>query len=139
MQITTAESLGIVSRSLYHDSSGALRDIVQNHLLQLLCLVAMEPPNDLQQDSIRNEKVKVLKSLKPLPSEKAAEHGLAGSLLLTLRCSSGGCATLRGPEAESFRYQLHIPDTGEMLLKETDSAPVDPLYTEALRPALITG
>jgi glucose-6-phosphate 1-dehydrogenase len=64
IQITVAESLGVGTRSGYYDSSGALRDMVQNHLLQLLCLVAMEPPVSLDANNVRDEKLKVLKALR---------------------------------------------------------------------------
>ena len=63
VQITVAEDLGLEGRADYYDRSGALRDMVQNHLLQLLCLTAMEPPNDLRDDDIRTEKIKVLNAL----------------------------------------------------------------------------
>ena len=63
VQITVAESLGTEGRDAYYDGSGAMRDIVQNHILQLLCLIAMEPPNALDADSVRIEKIKVLKAL----------------------------------------------------------------------------
>ncbi len=72
VQITMAETLGVGTRGGYYEKAGALRDIVQNHLLQLLCLVAMEPPNDLNADSIRTEKVKVLKSIQPLSPARAS-------------------------------------------------------------------
>src|SRR5690242_19709993 len=64
VQITAAETLGVENRAGYYEHAGALRDMVQNHLLQLLCLVAMEPPTDLSADSIRDEKVKVVRSLR---------------------------------------------------------------------------
>ena len=64
VQITVAETLGVESRAGYYDTSGALRDMVQNHILQLLCLVAMEPPSSMEADAVRDEKLKVLKSLK---------------------------------------------------------------------------
>ena len=64
VQITVAETLGIEGRGHYYEKAGAVRDILQNHLLQLLCLAAMEPPIDLTANSIRNEKVKVLSGLK---------------------------------------------------------------------------
>src|SRR5438105_6198 len=64
VQITAAETLGVEGRAGYYETAGALRDMVQNHLLQLLCLTAMEPPTDLSADSIRDEKVKVLRSLR---------------------------------------------------------------------------
>jgi glucose-6-phosphate 1-dehydrogenase len=66
VQITASETIGVESRAGYYEQAGALRDIVQNHLLQLLCLIAMEPPIDLEADSIRDEKVKVLRSLRPI-------------------------------------------------------------------------
>ncbi len=64
VQITAAETLGVGTRAGFYETAGALRDMVQNHLLQLLCLIAMEPPTDLSADSIRDEKVKVLRSLR---------------------------------------------------------------------------
>jgi glucose-6-phosphate 1-dehydrogenase len=64
IQITAAETLGVEGRAGYYENAGALRDMVQNHLLQLLCLVAMEAPTDLSADSIRDEKVKVVRSLR---------------------------------------------------------------------------
>ena len=64
IQITVSESLGVEKRAGYYDKTGALLDMVQNHLLQLLCLIAMEPPASLNPDSVRNEKVKVLQSLR---------------------------------------------------------------------------
>ena len=66
VQITVAETVGVEGRWAYYNKYGALRDMVQNHLLQLLCLVAMEPPVRFDPDSVRNEKVKVLQSLKPI-------------------------------------------------------------------------
>ena len=66
VQITVGETVGVESRGDYYDKSGALRDMVQNHLLQLLCLLAMEPPINLAADSVRDEKLKVLRALKPI-------------------------------------------------------------------------
>ncbi|MDP6968558.1 MAG: glucose-6-phosphate dehydrogenase [Gammaproteobacteria bacterium] len=66
VEITVAEEVGIEGRWGYFDHAGQMRDMVQNHLLQLLCLVAMEPPSRLDADSIRNEKVRVLKALQPM-------------------------------------------------------------------------
>ncbi|MGB1237666.1 MAG: glucose-6-phosphate dehydrogenase [Pseudomonadales bacterium] len=73
VEITLAESVGIEGRWSYFDGAGQMRDMVQNHLLQLLCLVAMDPPDDLSADNIRDQKVKVLKQLKPIPEEEQAE------------------------------------------------------------------
>ena len=66
VQITTAETVGVGQRASYYDSYGALRDMVQNHLLQLLCLVAMEPPSYFNADQVRTEKLRVLQALRPL-------------------------------------------------------------------------
>jgi glucose-6-phosphate 1-dehydrogenase len=66
VQITVAESLGAGGRAGYYDHAGALRDMVQNHLLQLLCLVAMEPPTYVDRETVRDEKLKVLQALKPM-------------------------------------------------------------------------
>jgi glucose-6-phosphate 1-dehydrogenase len=66
VQITVAETVGLEGRAGYYDGSGALRDMVQNHLLQLLCLVAMEPPRAFAADAVRDEKLKVLRALRPV-------------------------------------------------------------------------
>src|SRR5216110_839238 len=73
VQITAAETLGVEGRAGYYEGAGALRDMVQNHLLQLLCLIAMEAPTDLGADSIRDEKVKVVKSLRRLQPDEIAQ------------------------------------------------------------------
>ncbi len=72
VQITVAETLGVEGRAGYYDHAGALRDIVQNHMIQLLCLVAMEPPSHMDADSVRDEKLKVLKALKPIDERSAS-------------------------------------------------------------------
>lgn len=66
VEITVAEDIGVASRSGYYDQSGALRDMIQNHTMQLLSLVAMEPPISIKSDDIRNEKVKLLKAIQPI-------------------------------------------------------------------------
>jgi len=78
VQITASEPLGVEGRGPYYEGSGALRDMVQNHLLQLLCLTAMEPPTDLTADSIRDEKVKVLRSLRPILGEDVGTNIVRG-------------------------------------------------------------
>ncbi len=78
VQISVAESLGVGSRADYYDGSGALRDMVQNHLLQLLCLVAMEPPATLDREAVRDEKLKVLQSLRPLAGPAAIRQTVRG-------------------------------------------------------------
>lgn len=68
VQITHSETLGVGGRGEYYDQSGALRDMIQSHLMQLLTLVAMEPPAAMDAESLRDEKVKVLKSIRPIPT-----------------------------------------------------------------------
>jgi glucose-6-phosphate 1-dehydrogenase len=67
VQITHSETLGVGSRAHFYDNAGALRDMIQSHLLQLMTLVAMEPPVSMEAESLRDEKVKVLKSIRPIP------------------------------------------------------------------------
>ncbi len=70
IQITVAETVGVGGRGAYYDKSGAIRDMVQNHLMQLLCLIAMEPPSDFNPDAVRDEKLKVIRALDPVdPSD----------------------------------------------------------------------
>jgi glucose-6-phosphate 1-dehydrogenase len=78
VQITMAETLGVEGRGGYYETAGALRDMVQNHMLQLLCLVAMEPPVDLRPDSVRGEKLKVLRSLVPLGAAEVGTETVRG-------------------------------------------------------------
>ncbi|UVW27230.1 glucose-6-phosphate dehydrogenase [Massilia sp. H6] len=87
VQITVAEEVGVGSRAGFYDSTGAMRDMVQNHLLQLLCIVAMEPPTSLSPDAVRDEKLKVLRSLRRFGLADIARdtvrgqyaHGVSGS------------------------------------------------------------
>ena len=74
VQITVAEELGVGNRIEFYDEIGALRDMVQNHLLQLVCLVAMEPPSSLEDDAVRDEKLKVLRALKPIGPGQVGSH-----------------------------------------------------------------
>jgi glucose-6-phosphate 1-dehydrogenase len=78
VEISVAESVGIEGRWGYFDKAGQVRDMVQNHLLQLLCLIAMDPPSDLSADSIRNEKVKVLKALRRITPDLMDTHVVRG-------------------------------------------------------------
>ncbi|MEM9844518.1 MAG: glucose-6-phosphate dehydrogenase [Pseudomonadota bacterium] len=66
VQITVAESVGVNGRGAYYDKSGAMRDMVQNHMMQLLCLIAMEPPSRFEPDAVRDEKLKVIRALEPV-------------------------------------------------------------------------
>lgn len=78
IQVTSSEILGVEDRGGYYESSGALKDMVQNHMLQMVALLAMEPPISLHSDDIRSEKVKVLKSLRILPTEEVRHQFVRG-------------------------------------------------------------
>lgn len=78
VQITVAETLGVEGRGAYYDGAGAVRDMVQNHLTQLVSLVAMEPPIVFEADAVRNEKVKVLRAVSPVTAEEAVFGQYAG-------------------------------------------------------------
>ena len=97
VEITVAESIGAGNRASYYDTSGALRDMVQNHLLQLLCLVAMEPPLDLQSDTLRDEKIKVLRALRPITKDTARSATVRGQY---------GKGASDGEVAESYADEL---------------------------------
>ncbi|MBC6428949.1 MAG: glucose-6-phosphate dehydrogenase [Cellvibrionales bacterium] len=78
VQITVAETVGAQGRWAFYDAAGALRDMIQNHLLQLLCLTAMEPPATMQADDVRDEKLKVLRCLKPMDASKVRRQSVRG-------------------------------------------------------------
>jgi glucose-6-phosphate 1-dehydrogenase len=92
VQITVAETVGVEERAAYYDKSGALRDMVQNHLLQLLCLVAMEPPTSMAADSVRDEKLKVLSSLRAMSDGEAMQRTVRGQY----RAGAGGGMAVPG-------------------------------------------
>jgi glucose-6-phosphate 1-dehydrogenase len=99
VQITAAETLGVENRAGYYEGAGALRDMVQNHLLQLLCLVAMEPPTGLSADSIRDEKVKVVRSLRHYRDAEVIEH------VARAQYRAGSIA---GKEAPAYREEKNV-------------------------------
>lgn len=74
VQITHSEQFGVGSRAVFYDGTGALRDMIQSHLLQLMTLVAMEPPVSMTAEDLRDEKVKVLKSIRPIPQDAVENH-----------------------------------------------------------------
>lgn len=78
VQLTIAEQLGVEERGEFYDITGALRDMVQNHLMQMLCMTAMEAPKSLDADDVRDEKVKVIKALKPLTAESVKTNVVRG-------------------------------------------------------------
>ena len=88
VQITVAETVGLEDRVTYYDKAGALRDMVQNHILQLLCLVAMEPPSSMDANAVRDEKLKVLRSLKRINGNEAPKQTVRGQY--KAGASSGG-------------------------------------------------
>lgn len=96
VEITSAESIGVEERGGYYDSSGALRDMVQNHLLQMVGLTAMEPPSSLESNSIRNEVLKVLQSLQPVSEDDVAKNVIRGQY-------TG--STIRGVCVPGYRYE----------------------------------
>ena len=78
IEITAAESIGVGGRGSYYDGAGALRDMVQNHLLQLLCLTAMEAPSSLDANDVRTEKIKVLRALRPITVDSVKRKTVRG-------------------------------------------------------------
>ncbi len=105
IQVTCAEHFGMEGgRGGYYDKSGALRDMVQNHLLQLVSLIAMEPPADLSADGVRDEKVKVMKCLRPLTPEDVAEN------VVRAQYTAG---TVNGEEVPAYRREDRV-DPGSM-------------------------
>lgn len=96
VEITAAESVGVEKRGGYYDTSGALRDMVQNHLFQLVALVAMEPPVKADAESIRNEKLKVFQSLRPYTKEDIANNVIRGQYIES---------TIKGEKVPGYREE----------------------------------
>ncbi|MFZ3220132.1 MAG: glucose-6-phosphate dehydrogenase [Rhodoferax sp.] len=96
IQITIAEDLGVESRGAFYETTGALRDMVQNHALQLLCAIGMEPPINSHADAIRDEKLKVLRSLKPWTQESLAQDVIRGQY---------GSGTSGGAKVPAYREE----------------------------------
>jgi glucose-6-phosphate 1-dehydrogenase len=101
IQITAAEEEGVGTRASYYEGAGALRDMVQNHLLQLLCLVAMEPPWSLDADVVRDARLEVLRCLRPIVGEGVNQY--------TVRAQYGP-ATINGAEVLGYRNETAIPE-----------------------------
>jgi len=100
VQITVAESIGIENRARFYDRAGVIRDIVQNHMMQLLTLVAMEPPIGFEADHIRDEKVKVLKSLRPMSEDYIDRFTVRGQY---------GDGEIDGKKVVGYRQENNIP------------------------------
>ncbi|MBY7144692.1 glucose-6-phosphate dehydrogenase [Virgibacillus sp. NKC19-3] len=96
IQITSSESLGVEERARYYDHSGATRDMVQNHMLQMVALLAMEPPIKLTTDEIRSEKIKVLRALRPINDDEVDENFVRGQY---------GSGYLHGKYVQSYREE----------------------------------
>ena len=88
MEITSAESIGVGNRGGYYEGSGALRDMLQNHLLLLASLIAMEPPALINSNSIRNEIVKVQQSIRPIKEEDVEKQVIRGQYVSSTRITS---------------------------------------------------
>lgn len=104
VQITLAETVGLEGRAGFYDGAGAMRDMMQNHLLQLLCLVAMDPPVSMDPETIRSEKVKVLKSLRPIKGSDVEKNTVCGQY------SNGHLA---GDTAPSYLDELRLEKGAE--------------------------
>lgn len=101
IQITSSETLGIEHRGGYYESAGILKDMLQNHLLQMLSIIAMEPPVSLEPERIRDEKVKVLRSLRSFDSESALSEIIRGQY---------GPGTVQGKEVPGYRGEDKVSD-----------------------------
>lgn len=99
VEITVAEEIGIGTRGSFFEEAGILRDIVQNHMMQLLSLVAMEPPNDLSADAIRDEKVKVLQAIRPTDLKKFEDYVVRGQY---------GEGFINGEKVKSYREEANV-------------------------------
>ncbi len=103
VEITSSESLGVETRGGYYDSSGALRDMVQNHLLQVTALTAMEPPSSLEPSAIRNEILKVFQSLRPIDENEVKNSAIRGQYL---------SSTIKGKPVKGYREEQGVnPDS----------------------------
>ncbi|AFY73109.1 glucose-6-phosphate 1-dehydrogenase [Synechococcus sp. PCC 7502] len=99
IQITVAETVGVEDRAGYYESSGALRDMLQNHLMQLFCLTAMEPPNTMDADSLRNEKVKVIQSTRLSDSRDLTFSGIRAQY---------GVGAIKGKPVPAYRTEPNV-------------------------------
>ncbi len=103
VDVTSAESLGVESRGGYYDHSGALRDMLQNHLLQLVGFVAMEPPVVIEADAIRNETIKVFQSLRPITEDEVAKYVIRGQYI---------ASKIKGEKVKGYREEDGVnPDS----------------------------
>lgn len=101
IEITASESLGVEKRGGYYDKSGALRDMVQNHLLQVVAHVAMEPPNSSSADSIRGEKLKLFEAIRPIHEHEVEEYVIRGQYI---------SSEIEGETVKGYREEEGVPD-----------------------------
>ncbi len=101
IEITSAESVGVEKRGGYYDTSGAMRDMLQNHLLQLVALVAMEPPIEVSATAIRNEKVKLFQSLRPFTEETVKSDVIRGQYT---------ASNIKGDAVKGYREEEGVPE-----------------------------
>ncbi|RSK27378.1 glucose-6-phosphate dehydrogenase [Bacillus sp. HMF5848] len=99
IQITSSEELGVEDRGGYYDKAGALRDMVQNHILQMVALLAMEPPIRLETDEVRSEKIKVLRALRPLHVDEVDSYFVRGQY-----------AQSEGLDMKGYREETNVPE-----------------------------
>ncbi len=99
IQITAAETVGVEDRGGYYEQAGALRDMIQNHVLQLLCMVAMEPPTSFEANEIRNKKVDVLHALRKIETQEAHEYAVRGQY------SDGW---IKGKQVDGYRHEKNV-------------------------------
>ena len=99
VQITAAETVGVEGRGGYYETSGALRDMVQNHILQLICMIAMEAPVSFDADEIRNKKVDVLNAIKKFTKEEVHQHAVRGQY---------GDGWMEGEKIPGYRHEKSV-------------------------------
>jgi len=99
VQISACETLGVENRGGYYDRAGATRDMLQNHLLQLLCLVAMEPPAQFEAEAVRDEKVKILRALKPITGQDVQDKTVRGQY---------GAGHIGGQEVPAYYFEKDV-------------------------------
>lgn len=110
VQITVSEQIGVENRGNYYETAGALRDMIQNHLLQLLCLIAMEPPVSFDANEVRNRKVDVLNAVRKIRREEVHQYAVRGQY---------GPGWIQGKKVKGYRQE---PDVAPNSTKETFAA-----------------
>jgi len=104
VQISVCETLGVENRGAYYDRAGATRDMLQNHLLQLLCLVAMEPPAQFEAEAVRDEKVKILRALKPITGQDVQDKTVRGQY---------GAGHIGGQEVPAYYFEKDVDNDSD--------------------------